>query len=52
MIRLTPLAVLLLALVGCTSPDTYPITGAECGPDDPVKTIDAVGCVPSGAGGV
>lgn len=41
----------LLALVACTAPGTYPITGEECGPDDPVKALDASDCLPpAGAG--
>ncbi|WP_171126407.1 MULTISPECIES: hypothetical protein [unclassified Ruegeria] len=24
--------------------DTYPATGDQCGPDDPVKTLDASDC--------
>ncbi|WP_170791319.1 hypothetical protein [Ruegeria lacuscaerulensis] len=30
--------------------DTYPVTGEQCGPDDPVKTLDATDCniVPPG----
>ncbi len=39
MMALLLLSVAMLPLSGCTEPDTYPITGAECGPDDPVKTI-------------
>ena len=27
----------LLALVACSEPGTYPVSGEECGPDDPVK---------------
>lgn len=26
-------------LSACTDTDEYPITGIECGPDDPVQTI-------------
>lgn len=30
--------------------DTYPVSGDECGPNDPVKTLDASDCniLPSG----
>lgn len=30
--------------------ETYPVTGEECGPDDPVKKLDAADCLvpPSG----
>lgn len=37
---------LVLGLIGCEEQDTYPITGEECGPDDPVKTLDAADCMP------
>lgn len=45
----TVLTALLVAsaaiLAGCEKDaDTYPITGAQCGPDDPVKTLDATDC--------
>ncbi|WP_299408918.1 hypothetical protein [uncultured Roseobacter sp.] len=33
-----------LALLGCTEPETYPITGEECGPNDPVLELDAADC--------
>ncbi|MGV6805273.1 MAG: hypothetical protein ACWA49_13820 [Ruegeria sp.] len=26
------------------SNDTYPVTGEQCGPNDPVKTLDAEDC--------
>ncbi len=38
------LIVTLGVTAACTDTDTYPITGAECGPEDPVKTIDAANC--------
>ena len=43
------LAVLLMAsamiLAGCEKgSETYPITGEQCGPEDPVKTLDAEDC--------
>lgn len=28
-------------MAACTEPNTYPVTGEECGPEDPVKTMDA-----------
>jgi len=36
-------------LAACEDPDHYPITGQECGPDDPVKEMDAadLDCLPS-----
>ncbi|NVO57698.1 hypothetical protein HW561_18020 [Rhodobacteraceae bacterium B1Z28] len=43
------LAVLLLisaaVLSACEkSSESYPITGEQCGPEDPVKTLDAADC--------
>lgn len=32
-------------LAGCGPQETYPISGEACSPDDPVQTLDAVGCV-------
>ncbi|MGI3185781.1 hypothetical protein [Nioella aestuarii] len=31
-------------LAACTPPDTYPISGEECGPDDPVQDMSAHDC--------
>ena len=41
-----------LFLTACAEPGRYPVTGAECGPDDPVKTLDASDCLaaPGGTG--
>lgn len=36
------LAVLLLA--NCAQEGRYPISGAECGPNDPVLSLDAADC--------
>ena len=36
------LAVLLLA--NCAQDGRYPISGQECGPNDPVLTLDAADC--------
>jgi len=36
----------VLALAGCAGPGRYPITGAECGPDDPVLDMDVPNCPP------
>ncbi|MCV3271156.1 hypothetical protein [Roseobacter sinensis] len=33
-----------LGLVACTQPETYPISGETCGPDDPVLDLDAADC--------
>jgi len=46
------LALVLFAtpfLSACEDPNRYPVTGEECGPDDPVKTPDGsiVSCVPT-----
>ncbi|MDJ1008772.1 MAG: hypothetical protein QNJ13_13230 [Paracoccaceae bacterium] len=39
----------LALLAGCTEPDTYPVSGEECAPDDPVQTIEVFECdVPGG----
>ena len=36
-------------VAACESPDRYPVSGEECGPDDTVKTIDSsmTDCVPA-----
>ncbi|SHH19904.1 hypothetical protein [Marivita hallyeonensis] len=34
----------ILAMSGCTEPDTYPVTGIECDPNDPVQDMDASEC--------
>ncbi|GGE40752.1 hypothetical protein [Actibacterium pelagium] len=31
-------------LSACTTADTYPISGEQCTPEDPVQTLDAVDC--------
>lgn len=39
---------LTLAALGLTACDktheTYPVSGQQCGPEDPVKTLDAADC--------
>lgn len=37
-----------LALAGCApqEPAVYPISGQECGPDDPVRDMNARDCMP------
>ena len=44
----------LLAAIGlaaCTEAETYPLSGEECAPDDPVHQISAADCVsPTGTG--
>ena len=47
------LLVLLAAfgLAACVEPETYPLTGEECGPDDPIQEMTGDGCVsPTGTG--
>jgi hypothetical protein len=52
--RKTLILTMLLAAGGltaaCTEPRTYPVSGEECGPDDPVRSVDAdaVDCIPGG----
>ncbi len=33
-----------LALSACADTGTYPISGDQCGPSDPVQTLDASDC--------
>lgn len=47
--KLFHLPILLLTtalLTACTeeTPTTYPVSGEECGPGDPVKGLDAADC--------
>ncbi|SIT02365.1 hypothetical protein SAMN05421759_110103 [Roseivivax lentus] len=35
-----------LLLAGCTDPDTYPLSGDSCGPDDPVQDVVIADCAP------
>ncbi len=35
-----------LGLAACTEPETYPVSGEECGPNDPVQSLDAKDCLP------
>ncbi len=41
--------VAIFALSACTEPETYPISGEECGPEDPVLDVDAsmADCAPN-----
>lgn len=39
----------LLLLLGCADDNRYPVTGRECGPTDPVLTLDAADCTLPGA---
>ncbi|MBW4706279.1 hypothetical protein KX928_00605 [Roseobacter sp. YSTF-M11] len=36
----------VFALSGCYENDQYPITGEECGPNDPVKDMSIPNCPP------
>jgi len=38
--------VALILLQACETPDQYPVSGEECGPEDPVKELDASNCLP------
>lgn len=46
MTRLHMLGIFLaMTLTACTlAPDTYPVTGEECGPNDAVKGLDVPDC--------
>ncbi|GAW34404.1 hypothetical protein RA2_01452 [Roseovarius sp. A-2] len=37
---------MLSAIAGCTDSHHYPVSGEECGPNDPVQTMDTSDCVP------
>lgn len=41
--RFLPLFALLL-IASCAEEGRYPLTGEECGPNDPVLTLDANDC--------
>ena len=45
---IVPLLALLATIfvLGCEQKDQYPVSGEECGPDDPVKSLDVSDCVP------
>lgn len=38
---------LALFVTACTETQRYPVTGEECGPEDPVKDLSAQQCVPA-----
>jgi hypothetical protein len=42
--KLMPL-LMILFLASCAREGTYPLSGEECGPDDPVLTLDAADCM-------
>ena len=33
-------------LAACENPETYPVSGEACAPDDPVKDLSAENCTP------
>lgn len=37
-----------LGLSACAETGTYPVSAEQCGPADPVKTLDAADCVVPG----
>ena len=37
----------MVLLAACTAPETYPVSGEACGPDDAVKQVDALDCLPA-----
>jgi hypothetical protein len=43
------LLILCLGLTACENTGTYPISGEECGPNDPVQTLDAADCAVPGS---
>ena len=49
---MTALAAIMVLLMGCTEPGTYPITGEPCDETDSVHSLDSVDCpaLPSGGG--
>ncbi len=46
---LSAFAAVLALMAACTAPNTYPVSGEECGPSDPVKELDASDCAIPGA---
>ena len=49
-VRTLRLAILPLALVfltACAEAGKYPVSGEQCGPNDPVKDMTAGSCLPS-----
>jgi len=41
--RFIPLFTLIF-IASCAAQDRYPVSGEECGPNDPVLTLDAADC--------
>lgn len=48
---LTVALCLAFMLAGCENEGKYPISGEECGPDDPVQSLDASDCIASSSVG-
>ncbi len=47
MYRVPALFVALALLAACEGPQTnYPMSGEECAPEDPVRTLDSRECTP------
>jgi hypothetical protein len=42
----------LLVMGACENEGKYPITGEDCGPEDPVQSLDAADCVATPTGAV
>ncbi|MGJ8587480.1 MAG: hypothetical protein ACSHXW_04950 [Yoonia sp.] len=47
--KLIPI-LMILFLASCAQDGTYPLSGEECGPNDPVLTLDAADCTSPIAG--
>ncbi|MFT6074806.1 MAG: hypothetical protein ACJAZ1_001727 [Yoonia sp.] len=47
--RFLPLVALLL-VASCAGEGRYPVSGDECGPTDPVLTLDAADCTAPAVG--
>ena len=39
-----------MLLAACAAPGRYPVSGAECDPDDLVQGLDASDCIPPVSG--
>ena len=40
-------AIVTMGLAGCEDTKQYPLSGEQCGPTDPVLTLDANTCLPA-----
>lgn len=40
------IAATIFVVSGCTQPESYPVSGEECGPNDPVLDMTVPGCIP------